>query len=76
MACCQGQRCFTAYEDVTYRYRIPRTDKQSVKPLVRPELPHIVKAKRCLGDTDAAPGGQHQDEEGVLQVSFLDRVGL
>jgi hypothetical protein len=54
---------------LTYRYRIPRAYEDSVKRLICPELPDIVKAKGRLRDTDATPGSQHENEERILRVS-------
>jgi hypothetical protein len=32
-----------------------------------------VEAERGLCDTDAAPSGQHEDEEGVLVISLVHK---
>jgi len=59
-------RCVTS---PTYRYRVPRTDKDPVECLVCPKFPYIVKAEGCLGDPNATPCRKHEDKECVLQVS-------
>jgi hypothetical protein len=54
----------------TYRYRVPWTHEDSVESLICPEFPDVVEAEGGLGNANAPPSSEHQDEESVLQVSI------
>jgi hypothetical protein len=71
IACYDDQRpCTGSVYRKTYRDGVPWTHEDSVESLICPEFPDVVEAEGGLGNANAPPSSEHQDEERVLEVSI------